>query len=425
MRLLVLSYNGFSNQNANGKTLKMLLHGFRPDELAQFYCGAELPDPDFCKFSFHITDKQMLQSFFGKKTNPIFDGGAVRTEPVTMQPSPMLSNTVRKHNYNFALRWFREILWMMAPWGKKKLWKWIKEYQPQALFYMCGESIFFDRLVMRISEKYHIPIAVYNCEAFRIVDWRERRGMERSFYKAVEKSYLKLNKKASRHVFNCELLQEAYHKKYPSADREIISYTPGSFFTSEYCSHGAQLFISYFGNLGVGRVESLIDIADCLKEISEETKIHVFGRTRCQEDEEKLCSHTNIVYEGFVSADKVNSVCEEADILLHAESFREEIIHKLRFAFSTKIAQCLCAGRCLITYAPPDTASTQYLQKEKCAMVATSKDELYACLKAALTSYQIRKDYAQKALKTAHEYHDVERTAVELRQMLEEMIHEN
>ena len=58
-------------------------------------------------------------------------------------------------------------------------------------------------------------------------------------------------------------------------------------------------------------------------------------------------------------------------------------------------------------------------------MVATSKDELYACLKAALTSYQIRKDYAQKALKTAHEYHDVERTAVELRQMLEEMIHEN
>lgn len=425
MKLLIMSYNGFSDQNANGKTLKMLLNGFQSDELTQFYCGAELPDPDFCKYSFHITDKQMLQSFFGKKINPIFDADTVRMETVTNKPSPMLSSTVRKHNYNFALRWIREILWLMAPWGKKKLWKWIEESHPQAIFYMCGESIFFDRLVMQVSEKYHIPIAMYNCEAYRIIDWRERRGIERSFYKAVEKSYMKLSRKAALHIFNCELLQEAYHVKYPPIGREIISYTPGAFYTSEYCDHGDQLMISYFGNLGVGRVDSLIDIADCLKELSEKTKVHVYGKTRSREDEEKLCSHANIIYEGFVSADKVNSVCEEADILLHTESFRKEIVHKLRFAFSTKIAQCLCAGRCLITYAPSGTASTQYLQKEKSAMVATSKDELYACLKEALNSYQTRKDYAQRALETAHKYHDVERTAMNLRQMLEEMPHES
>ena len=38
-KIAVFSYNAFSDQNANGKTLKELLNGFSKEELAQFYCG--------------------------------------------------------------------------------------------------------------------------------------------------------------------------------------------------------------------------------------------------------------------------------------------------------------------------------------------------------------------------------------------------
>ena len=60
--------------------------------------------------------------------------------------------------------------------------------------------------------------------------------------------------------------------------------------------------IEYFGNLGVGRVGSLIDIANVLKKIAPELKIDVYG---CAPEKEEpfLRNHNHINYHGLVSQD--------------------------------------------------------------------------------------------------------------------------
>ena len=122
---------------------------------------------------------------------------------------------------------------------------------------------------------------------------------------------------------------------------------------------------------------------------------------------EKLSAHPRIVYHGFVSAEQLHEIIDASDILLHVESFDPAYIDKLKYAFSTKIAQCFCAGRCLFSYAPKGTASTQYLLSTESAVVATAPDELKNYLARIINNKEIRAEYAERAKRLAAQNHDM------------------
>ena len=122
---------------------------------------------------------------------------------------------------------------------------------------------------------------------------------------------------------------------------------------------------------------------------------------------EKLSAHPGIVYHGFVSAEQLHEIIDASDILLHVESFDPAYIDKLKYAFSTKIAQCFCAGRCLFSYAPKGTASTQYLLSTESAVVAAAPDELKNGLALIINNKEIRTEYAKRAKRLATQKHDM------------------
>lgn len=57
-----------------------------------------------------------------------------------------------------------------------------------------------------------------------------------------------------------------YLRVYPPSSRQIVAYNSASLDFVPYRSHSSPV-ISYFGNLGVGRVDSLVQIADVLYDI--------------------------------------------------------------------------------------------------------------------------------------------------------------
>lgn len=418
-KILVVSFNGFSDTNANGKTLQALLSAYGAEELVQFYRGHESANFNFAASYFHVTDKEMLKSFFLKRPIGVYAGTAVtNTEPAKAQETAALSSSLRKHNYNFVLRWARELLWCIAPWGKRKFRKWIKEQAPKAIVYMVGESIFEDRLVRKIARKNNLPIILYNCEGYRLVDLKQRRGIERMFYKTVEKSYAKLQKTASLVIYNCDYLKRRYQKMYTHPENATLAFNAAAFDTTAYEGMDKKtISMDYFGNLGVGRVPSLLEIADAAYKIDPKQKIDIYGRPSA-EDEQKLNAHPAVTLHGFVNQETLLQVREKADILLHVESFDPQIMPKLKNAFSTKIAQCLCSGRCLLTYAPADMASTEYLLDTQAACVACSKQEMENKLKELMESAQSRKDFADRGLAVAKENHDLQKTAERIRAMI-------
>ncbi len=419
-KLLLFSHNGFSDENANGITMKNLLCAWKPPEKAVFYCDVQAPDFSAADTHFRVTDVEMVKAFLGKKPRAIFDRAPepVREGERGEKKSPKkIPLWLKKQKYNFALKWLREYLRQISPWGHKAFRRWLKEVDPDVLFYMVGESIFLDKLVMKACKKTGKPLVLYNGEAYRIIDLQKRHGLERAYYKKTEKLYRALEKEACLVLYNCPMLQRDYEARYAPTAPGMVTYNSAHCGTAPYVPK-ESLTITYFGNLGVGRSDSLLRVGDILGELSPDLRLDIYG-TALPEDEARFRAHKNIAYHGFVSAESLQQIIERSDILLHVESFDPDITQRLKYAFSTKIAQCLCAGRCFVSFAPEETASSRYLLSLDGVAVAKNEQELKELLTKLTSQPALRRSYAQKALEWGRKNHDKERTSQALRQRLQ------
>lgn len=427
-KIILFSHSGFSDENANGITMKNLLSAWPPEDKAEFYCDVQPPDLTAAHSYFRATDMDMMKSFLGKGGGRVFryepaakcGDGAEGQRPRPGASARRIPAWLKKRKYNFGLKWLREWLRLTGTWGRKELLRWIDEVSPEALVYMVGESIFMDKLVLSVCRERNIPLVLYNGEAYRIIDISKRRGLERAYYRRVEKLYAELNGMAKLVIYNCGMLKDGYEAMYPVSGKPIICYNSAERGCSPY-EPGGELRISYFGNLGVGRGESLLKVSEILERIDPTLVLDIYGNA-AEELAERFYARPNISYHGFVDADTLHGIVERSDILLHVESFDEKIMPKLKYAFSTKIAQCLRSGRCFVTYAPAETASTRYLTVKGGAAVASSEQELEELLRRLVTEPELRREYAEIARAAGEKNHKMSVTAAYVREEIEALL---
>lgn len=394
--------------------MKNLLSAWDAEEKAEFYCDVQPPDFTAAHHYFRVTDVQMLKAFLGKKSCHIFSCApdtrrhAAGSESKPAKPSRKIPAWLKTYKYNFCLKWLREYLWMLSPWGHGSFWQWVRNFAPDMIVYMVGESIFMDKLVLQACRKTGKPLVLYNGEAFRIIDLRSRGGLERAYYRKIEKLYEKLDQKASLVIYNSEMLKEGYQSRYPHPAKAILAYNSADCDQKPY-ECGSDVKITYFGNLGVGRSEVLLQVGELLRKVDDSLVLDIYGNAT-EEQAARFRECQNISYHGFVDAKRLHSVIARSDILLHVESFDAGISPKLKYAFSTKIAQCLCSGRCFVSYAPRETASSQYLMSVGCPVVS-SEDALFALLKELVTNQRLRAEYAENAYCVGLKNHQMQTTA--------------
>lgn len=424
-KLLLFSHSCFSDENANGITMKNLLAAWPPEEKAEFYCDARYPDFSAAHAYFRVTDMQAIRSFFGKKSRHCFRGPESPGEAGQKPASPGkagIPGWLKKHKYNFLLRWLREYAWILGPWGKQEFRQWLTEVAPDVLVYMVGESIFLDRLVLRVCQETGKMLVLYNSEAYRLIDLSQRRGLERAYYRCLQNQYRRLAERASLVVYNSDLLKADYEERYPATAAGMTVYNSARCLEDAYVPH-EKAVITCFGNLGVGRSDVLVRVAEILGRIDPDQKIFVYGNaTKEQLDRFRGCP--NLSFEGFVSAPELRKVIAGSDILLHVESFDTETQAKLKYAFSTKIAQCLCSGRCFVSFAPEGLASSRYLRQAEGVVVASDEQALETALRELTGSPARRKARAELAYQTGLKNHQVQTNARRLREKIEAMLNE-
>ncbi len=425
-RLLLFSHSGFSDTDANGITMKNLLSAWAPEYKAEFYCDVQPPDYSAAHNYFRVTDVQAVKAFLGKKSRHIYTYSPDENQSTVNGSSAPSKNAkkiplwLKKRKYNFCFKWIREYLRQISPWGHGKLKQWVRDFAPDVLFYMVGESIFMDKLVLKVCRETGKPLVLYNGEAYRIIDLKKRKGMEKAYYRKVEKLYEELNSKASLVIYNCEMLKEDYEAIYPSKAKAIVAYNSAECDIEPYKEKDG-LNITYFGNLGVGRSPVLLQVADVLNSIDPALKIDIYGNAM-PEFEEKFRAHSCINYHGFVDSEQLKVIIGQSDILLHVESFENDIIPKLKYAFSTKIAQCLCAGRCFVSYAPAETASSRYLANSGGAVMVSTEEELEKELRKLINDPEYRKQCSERAIRVGLANHSVQTTARFVREKIEAIL---
>ena len=92
----------------------------------------------------------------------------------------------------------------------------------------------------------------------------------------------------------------------------------------------------------------------------------------------------------------------------------------MKYSVSTKIADSLASGTCLLAYGPAEVASIEYLIENEAAFCATSEDELASVLTELLTNEEKRELIVKNALALAKKNHDSEANCRMIKETLEE-----
>ena len=165
--------------------------------------------------------------------------------------------------------------------------------------------------------------------------------------------------------------------------------------------HNNPLKILYAGNLALGRAETISNITKALEKINRDGKkaeLRIYSATPLTDEQKKtMADSSNSFFMGSVSALEVQKLQSEADILVHAESFKEEYFNLIHYSFSTKLVDCFHSAKCIFAVGPEKAASIDCLIKNDAAVVAKSNDEIYEKLNLLINDKELIDAYAEKS----------------------------
>ncbi len=412
--VLVISHNCFSKKGSNGRTLANFFINWNKESLAQFYINNEVPDSEVCDNYFRVTDVEVLKAFYkGTKA-----GRKIKSkEIVDGKKDVSLNKLYKKHKKRKPFNYItRNLIWDSNRWRNKEFEKWIDDFNPDIILLQLGDYAFMLRIALEIAEKKNIPLMIYNSEDYFFKDRKSLSPLYHYYRSDYKQQVRKLIDYSSHSIYNTEMLQQTYMSEFQH--RSTVIMTSTDITPIENQKTNSPFIVSYLGNLGVGRHEPLIEIADTLHEISTELYIDIYGKVPDEDVEKALKSCVGIRLKGFVSYEEVVNIMKSSDLLVHAENFSEFYQWDLKHAFSTKIADSLASSTCFFVYAPHNLAGVKYLIEKNSACVVTNKQDLNESLKKLIKDKELRQSYIYNALKVVNSNHNAKVNAEKFKNLV-------
>ncbi|MBQ3356279.1 MAG: hypothetical protein IJG45_04110 [Oscillospiraceae bacterium] len=427
-KVLIISHNPLTTYHNMGMTLLQLFHAYPREKICQIYIYPTIPDLDRCASFFRVTDKDVLNSymsFFRVKGREI-DPSQIDTARHEMYERPQDEKLYKNPKNKRASRMLlRDLMWKCTHWYNDTMKQWLDEQKPEAIFVAPGPGKFLYDIALKISKDRNLPIVTYICDEYYFVD-RAAQPLMRLQQRQLQKKIAKLLGRSAHLITICDELKTDYETYFhipttvlmtgstlPAADAPRTETAPQS--------------ITYLGNIGLGRSSSLVQIGRTLDELNDENGTSFRLKIYTAEKDESILSAFDEIRSvelcGFVFGEEFAKTLCGAQLLLHTESFRPEDIAAVRHSVSTKIANCLASGVCLIAYAPEQVASVQHLLRNRCAIVCTSSELLKKTLLTALTDENARRIAAENAIQTARKWHNAETNGQKFSEIMES-IHE-
>lgn len=422
MKVLVVSHTVFSNTGNMGKTLLGYFDGFQKDEVAQFYIHSEVPTDDSkCVNYYRFTDRDALKSILQRKTHgkKYFQKDIDKTR-ITTRTDAGVAGAIyqfgRKRTGGIYLA--RNVMWRMSHWFTSELKTWLKEAAPDVIFFASGDYAFMYRIANQIADYLKIPMVVACVDDYYIHNKNQDSLIGRLEHKSYMKTVRKTMKRASSILSICDSMSEKYGELFHVPCH--VLYTPAPEKTLRLDVNAEA--ISYIGNLGYQRHMQVIDIARALQRIDPALHVDVYSGERREDVLALLKAEPGIRYHGSIAADEVYSVMEKSKLVIHSESFDPAIQKQVRFSVSTKIAESLMYGPCLLAYGPQGIASIDYLEKHKAAYIITSKETLEDGLREIIGNAGLRSEILANARALAQANHRTEVNSANVRKWLEEAV---
>lgn len=421
MNVLIVSHNLISGTSNMGKTLLSYFRNFSVGEISQFYIHSEIPVEDsLCHSYFRFTDRDALRSLL-PFTAPgrVFGKQDICTDRISSRTDTgMLGAVYQLGRKRTALIYaLRNLLWNGSRWNTGAFQRWLDVAAPDVVFLAAGDYGFMYDIAREIAESLNLPLAVACVDDFYL----HNRNGTTAFGRMVHRSFLKQVQETMDYatvIFTiCEEMKEAYEPLF--GKKCCVLHTAASPYLGKSAAPGEG--IVYLGNVSAGRGEQLAALGRALRNLALPGIpgwIDVYSGERNPELFRFLTEENGIRFHGAVSSQRAMEILQGSMAAIHTESFDPAMQRIVRYSVSTKIADTLRYGPCLIAYGPEGIASMDYLAENRAAYRITSPQRLEQDLTAFFTNPQLRQALLHNARELAERNHRPEGSSAVIRAQL-------
>ncbi len=416
-KVLVVSTNAWVD-GSGVNTLLNLFGGWDADRIAQIYTKSDFPNTDVCKSFFQISEQKVIKSVFNRKVitgREISDNNGIYQEDNDLRAEQKRY----KKSGNFLLSFARELVWFFGKWKTKELERYIKETNPDVLFFPVYPTIYMGRLQLHILKKLKKPYVCYISD-------------DNYTYKSISKTPLRLihrfflRNKVKKLISGCDRLmviapkqKEEYDKLF---NKDSIIITKGIDLCDGYekSSVSEPIKMLYTGKTIIGREGTLLTIAKALKEINRfgvKVLLDIYTPDKVK-NYKKFADIAGVTVHPPVSLEKVLELQRKSDILVFAEALDRKNRNIARLSFSTKITDYLKSGKCIFAVGYKDIAPIDYFVKENSAIVSTSAEEIKSNLKKIINNINLIAEYGKNAYECGKRNHNKQLMAQRFNQTL-------
>lgn len=375
MRILVLSNIEWSDNNALGNTLSNLFSGMGDNDIASIYRRNSKPINDVCRKYYKISYTSIIKNFFNKEKIGDYFEVSNMTEKYSISSEKKAIGFIHKFNLNRIVYFINDLLFMTRRWENNKFRKFIKDYNPDIVFYFT-RSCKVQNLFIRTIKKY-----VPQCKFVTFV---------------VDDIYAVNNSKKDKRIIVEQLnhaskiyaITPSLKRKYEELfDVEIDVLTKGCDFSLPVTKkQNSVKNIVYAGNLLYGREKTLIKLGQEIKKHNENSDskllLKVYSPTVV---DDSIKNAMNIPgaseFSGAKPYSEIVEIMNSSDVVLHVESFDEEQQKVVKHSFSTKITDCMQSGSVLFSIGPDGLASIEATKSIDGAFCAVNLDEIAETIK--------------------------------------------
>lgn len=422
MKVLIISQPVLSKTNNMGKTLMGYFRDFSPDDISQLYLHEGIPEnTDVCEKYYCFSDSDALKSIF----DDAVQGTCFTKESIVSQGNGKDMDKIGEaYKVGAAHKaWMllaRDAVWKLSKWKNEKLLSWVDNVNPDIIFLAPGDGAFSYRLADEIARYLSKPLAVV-CMDDYFINNRNKGELLGGFRQKLFMNVVNKTIQNTAVIFTiCDEMNKAYtnlfHKQCVTLHTSVDN-------KSMVLKSDASK-VSYIGNLSCGRYKTLLELGRAISEINDDAlpkAIDVYSGSKEVEYIDPLKNAPGINFRGAIPAEQVPEVMSESVMVIHTESFDPAMKELVRFSVSTKIAESLMYGPCLLAYGPKGIASIDYLKENNAAYVVTRSEDLKNGLTEILTNSEMREHIVKNARELAAKNHSAEVNPKKLRILLEQV----
>lgn len=373
MKVLIVSYENWSEKNNGGNVLSNLFSNANNIEFAQIYCSEKFPENNICRRYLQISDEMII-----KKQNI----GRVLTGDFSKAntESKIIYSTNKKRFRSLKLL-VRDYLWSKAGW-KKSVQHFVDVFKPDLMFMPCYAIPHVLNICLFIRSLTSAPIFSYISDdgygfnrfptvPYVLYQLKVRRLM-RNFLKLPILTYTMTQEQLTEYTEKFDIKMCVLRKDFYEVESKCPPLNIWKFI--------------YAGGGYLGRDKVLLKIIKSIYPLTKENKqkvvFRIFSDSISKKILKKIRHYSFVDVKNSIPFEDLKKEYSNSNVAVHVESFSLFERKTTRLSFSTKIIDCVSSGCIPFAVGPSSNSGIIFLSNNNLGICSTNIKEVKKSLES-------------------------------------------